>query len=292
MTQNTQAVSPLRQRMIEDMRSRKLSPKTQSGYIRAVEKLTMYLKRSPATASAEDLRRFQLQLVERGVSSITLNATITALRFFFVTTLNRADAVIKMSTVPVPRKLPVVLSREEVTRLIDAAGNPKYRAALSVAYGAGLRVSEVVALKISDIDSTRMTLRIEQGKGHKDRYAMLSPVLLEHLRAWWRFAHRQGLMLEDGWLFPGQNPVNPLTARQLNRVCKSAAADAEIDKRVSMHILRHSFATHLLEEKVDIRVIQVLLGHKKLETTALYAQVATDLLREVMSPLDSLKTMS
>jgi len=292
MTQNTQAVSPLRQRMIEDMRARKLSPKTQSGYIRAVEKLTMYLKRSPATASAEDLRRFQLQLVERGVSSITLNATITALRFFFETTLDRADAVIKMSRVPVPRKLPVVLSREEVTRLIDAAGNPKYRAALSVAYGAGLRVSEVVALKISDIDSTRMTLRIEQGKGHKDRYAMLSPVLLEHLRAWWRFAHRQGLMLEDGWLFPGQNPVNHLTARQLNRVCKSAAADAEIDKRVSMHILRHSFATHLLEDKVDIRVIQVLLGHKKLETTALYAQVATDLLREVMSPLDSLKTMS
>ncbi|MGB5584772.1 MAG: site-specific integrase, partial [Gammaproteobacteria bacterium] len=280
MTQNTQAVSRLRQRMIEDMRLRKLSPKTQSGYIRAVKKLAIYLKRSPATASTEDLRRFQLHLVERGVSSITLNATITALRFFFVTTLNRADAVIKMSRVPVPRKLPVVLSREEVTRLIDAAGNPKYRAALSVAYGAGLRVSEVVALKISDIDSTRMTLRIEQGKGHKDRYAMLSPVLLEHLRAWWRFAHRQGLMLEDGWLFPGQNPVNPLTARQLNRVCKSAAADAEIEKRVSMHILRHSFATHLLEEKVDIRVIQVLLGHKKLETTALYAQVATDLLRE------------
>ena len=236
MTQNTQAVSPLRQRMIEDMRLRKLSPKTQSGYIRAVKKLTIYLERSPATASAEDLRRFQLHLVDRGVSSITLNATITALRFFFVTTLNRADAVIKMSRVPVPRKLPVVLSREEVTRLIDAAGNPKYRAALSVAYGAGLRVSEVVALKISDIDSTRMTLRIEQGKGHKDRYAMLSPVLLEHLRAWWRFAHRQGLMLEDGWLFPGQNPVNPLTARQLNRVCKSAAADAEIEKRVSMHI--------------------------------------------------------
>lgn len=292
MTQNTQVVSPLRQRMIEDMMLRKLSPKTQSGYIRAVKKLTIYLGHSPATATAEDLRRFQLHLVDRGVSSITLNATITALRFFFETTLNRADAVIKMSRVPVPRKLPVVLSRDEVTRLIDAAGNPKYRAALSVAYGAGLRVSEVVALKISDIDSTRMTLRIEQGKGHKDRYAMLSPVLLEHLRAWWRFAHRQGLMLEDGWLFPGQNPVNPLTARQLNRVCKSAAADAEIDKRVSMHILRHSFATHLLEEKVDIRVIQVLLGHKKLETTALYAQVATDLLREVMSPLDSLKTMS
>jgi len=292
MTQNTQAVSPLRQRMIEDMRLRKLSPKTQSGYIRAVEKLTTYLKRSPATANAEDLRRFQLHLVERGVSSITLNATITALRFFFVTTLNRADAVIKMSRVPVPRKLPVVLSREEVTRLIDAAGNPKYRAALSVAYGAGLRVSEVVALKISDIDSTRMTLRIEQGKGHKDRYAMLSPILLEHLRSWWHFAHTQGLMLEGGWLFPGQNPINHLTARQLNRACHAAARDAEIDKRVSMHILRHSFATHLLEDKVDIRVIQVLLGHKKLETTACYAQVATGLLREVMSPLDSLKTLT
>jgi len=292
MIQNTQAVSPLRQRMIEDMMLRKLSPKTQSAYIRSVKKLSSYLGHSPATATTEELRRFQLHLVDKGISSISLNATITALRFLFETTLNRADTMVKMSSVPVPRKLPTVLSRQEVASLIDAASNPKYRAALSIAYGAGLRVSEVVALKISDIDSTRMTLRIEQGKGHKDRYAMLSPVLLEHLRSWWHFGHRQGLMLDGGWLFPGQNPINPLTTRQLNRVCKSAAADAEIDKRVSMHILRHSFATHLLEAKVDIRVIQVLLGHKKLETTALYAQVATDLLREVISPLDTLKTLS
>ena len=292
MTQNTQTVSPLRQRMIEDMRLRKLSPKTQSNYILAVKKLTRYLGHSPDTATAEELRRFQLSLVDKGVSGITLNATITALRFFFQTTLDRADVVIKMSHVPVPRKLPVVLSRQEVTRLLDAASNPKYRAALAVAYGAGLRVSEVVALKVSDIDSTRMILRVEQGKGHKDRYAMLSPLLLEHLRRWWRFAHTQGLMLEGGWLFPGQNPVNHLTARHLNRVCKFAAADAGIDKRISMHTLRHSFATHLLEAKVDIRVIQVLLGHKKLETTALYAQVATDLLREVLSPLDALKTVT
>ena len=292
MIQNTQAVSPLRQRMIEDMMLRKLSPKTQSAYIRSVKKLSSYLGHSPATATTEELRRFQLHLVDKGISSISLNATITALRFLFETTLNRADTMVKMSSVPVPRKLPTVLSRQEVASLIDAASNPKYRAALSIAYGAGLRVSEVVALKISDIDSTRMTLRIEQGKGHKDRYAMLSPVLLEHLRSWWHFGHRQGLMREGGWLFPGQNPINPLTTRQLNRVCKSAAADAEIDKRVSMHILRHSFATHLLEAKVDIRVIQVLLGHKKLETTALYAQVATDLLREVISPLDTLKTLS
>ena len=240
MIQNTQAVSPLRQCMIEDMMLRKLSPKTQSAYIRAVKKLSSYLGHSPATASAEELRRFQLHLVDKGISSITLNATIAALRFFFQTTLSRDDVTIKMSSLPVPRKLPVVLSRQEVTRLIDASGNPKYRAALSVAYGAGLRVSEVVALKISDIDSTRMILRVEQGKGHKDRYAMLSPVLLEHLHSWWHFAHRQGLMLEGGWLFPGHNPVNHLTARQLNRACHAAAGDAEIDERVSMHTLRHN----------------------------------------------------
>ena len=292
MTKQTSTVSPLRQRMIEDMMMRKLSPGTQSSYLLAVKKLTRYLGRSPDTATAEDLRRFQLHLVEQGVSNTTLNATLTALRFFFVTTLERADVVTKISSVPRPRKLPEVLSREEVTRLLAAAGNPKYRAALAVAYGAGLRASEVVALKISDIDSTRMTLRVVQGKGQKDRYAMLSPVLLAHLRSWWRYAHQQGLILDGGWLFPGQNPVNPLTAKQLNRACHAAAADTEIDKHIAMHTLRHSFATHLLEAKVDIRVIQVLLGHKKLETTSLYAQVATDLLHEVTSPLDAIKALS
>jgi len=246
MTQTTQSVSPLRQRMIDDMMMRKLSPKTQSQYIRAVKNLTRYLGHSPESATDEELRKYQLSMVNDGTSRITINANLTALKFFFVNTLDRADALTKISTVPVPRKLPVVLSVEEAARLINAAGNPKYKAALSAAYGAGLRASEVVALKVGDVDSTRMALRIEQGKGRKDRYAMLSPVLLEHLRAWWRFAHRQGLMLEDGWLFPGQNPVNPLTARQLNRVCKSAAADAEIDKRVSMHILRHNAASRIM----------------------------------------------
>jgi site-specific recombinase XerD len=175
-----------------------------------------------------------------------------------------------------------------MARLIAAAGSVKYQTALAVAYGAGLRVSEVAALKISDIDSERMTLRIEQGKGGKDRYAMLSPVLLERLRAWWRLARAEGKMLDGGWLFPGQNPINPLSTRQLNRAIHVAAKAAHLDKRVSMHTLRHSFATHLLEQKVDIRVIQVLLGHKKLETTALYAQVATEVLREVVSPLETL----
>ena len=288
MTQSTQTIRPLRQRMIDDMRLRKLSPKTQTGYIRAVKRLAGYLGRSPDSATAEDLRRFQLYLVDHGISPITLNATITGLKFFFDVTLERPEVMARMSTVRVPRKLPVILSRDEVARLITCAGNLKYQAALSVAYGAGLRASEVVGLKVGDIDSQRMALRVEQGKGRKDRYAILSPVLLGRLRTWWRAGHAQGKLLEGGWLFPGQNPVNPLSPRQLNRAVHAAAAEAEIDKRVSMHTLRHSFATHLLEQKVDIRVIQVLLGHKKLENTALYAQVATETLREVISPLEGL----
>jgi integrase/recombinase XerD len=179
-----------------------------------------------------------------------------------------------------PRKLPVVLSPEEVVRLLDAAPGLKYKAALSVAYGAGLRVSEVVALKVSDIDSKRMIIRVEQGKGRKDRYVMLSPHLLELLRAWYKAARPQG------WLFPGRDRVQPMTTRQLNRACHAAANMAEISKPVSMHTLRHSFATHLLEQNIDIRVIQVLLGHAKLDTTALYTRVATTTIQQVMSPLD------
>jgi integrase/recombinase XerD len=288
MTATTPSISPLRQRMIDDMRMRKLSPKTQSHYLRAVRQFAGYLGHSPDIATVEDLRRYQLHLVDHGISPVSLNAAITGLKFFFDITLDRAELMAKMQPVRVPRTLPVVLSREEVARLIAAAGNLKHQTALSVAYGAGLRASEVTALKVGDIDSQRMTLRIEQGKGHKDRYAMLSPVLLERLRVWWRVARAQGKMLDGGWLFPGLNPIDPLSTRQLNRAIHAAADAAQLDKRVSMHTLRHSFATHLLEQKVDIRVIQVLLGHKKLETTALYAQVATDILREVVSPLENL----
>ena len=282
------AVSPLRQRMIEDMRMRKLDPHTQEGYIRAVRKFTTYLGRSPDTATVEDLRNFQLHLVDHGVSPITLNATITGLKFFFDITLDRIELMARMQPVHVPRTLPVILSREEARRLIAAARNLKHQTVLSVAYGTGLRASEVVALKVGDIDSQRMTLRIERGKGDKDRYAMLSPVLLERLRTWWKVARAQGKMLDGGWLFPGMNPIESLSTRQLNRIVREAAEAAQIDKRISMHTLRHSFATHLLEQKVDIRVIQVLLGHKRLDTTALYTQVATDILREVVSPLDTL----
>ena len=289
MDASPRAVSPLRQRMLDDMRLRKLNPKTQSAYLRSVSSFARYLGRAPDTATVEDLRNYQLYLVDHGTSPISLNAAITGLKFFFDVTLDRLELMAKMRPVRVPQKLPTVLSRDEVRRLIAAAGNLKHQTALSLAYGTGLRASEVVALRVGDIDSQRMILRVEQGKGRKDRYAMLSPVLLERLRVWWRVARAQGKMLDGGWLFPGMNPVEPLTTRQLNRVVHAAAAAANIDKRVAMHTLRHSFATHLLEQKVDIRVIQVLLGHKKLDTTALYTQVATDLLHEVVSPLEGLQ---
>ena len=281
--------SALCQRMIDDMRMRKLAPKTQQHYVRAVRRFAKFLKRSPDTASTEDLRRYQLYLVDQGISPMSLNAAITGLKFFFDVTADHPELMAKMRPVRVPRTLPVILSREEVSRLIIFAGNLKHQTALALAYATGLRASEVVALKVADIDSKRMTLRVEQGKGQKDRYAMLAPVLLERLRVWWRVARAQGKMPDGGWLFPGLDPINQLRTRQLNRAIHAAAHEAGIDKRVSMHTLRHSFATHLLEQKVDIRVIQVLLGHKKLDTTALYAQVATELLREVVSPLEAVR---
>jgi site-specific recombinase XerD len=249
-----QAMSPLRRRMIEDMTIRKFAPKTHHDYLKRVKNFTAYLGRSPDTASSEDVRRYQLHLTASGVGVPTVNQTVSTLRFFFKVTLGRPDLVERTAFVREPRKLPVVLSPEEVARLLDAAPGPKYKAALSVAYGAGLRVSEVVALKIGDIDSKRMVIRVEQGKGRKDRYVMLSPHLLELLRAWWKAARPQG------WLFPGRDPVQPMTTRQLNRACHAAAHMAGIGKTVSMHTLRHSFATHLLEQNIDIRVIQALLG--------------------------------
>ena len=239
MQSSISTVSPLRQRMVEDMRMRTLAPKTQTAYIRAVRKFAKFLGHSPDTATDEDLRRFQLDMVDKGTSPITLNATIVALNFLFTVTLGRPEAMAKMQSVRVPRKLPVVLSKEEVTRLLGCVSHIKHQTALSVAYGTGLRVSEVVGLKVSDIDSQRMTLRVQQGKGRKDRYAMLSPVLLERLRVWWRVARAQGKMLDGGWLFPGMDPLDALTTRQLNRAIHDAAIMADIDKRVSMHTLRH-----------------------------------------------------
>ena len=241
MTQSTQTISPLRQRMIEDMSQRRLDPRTQEAYLRAVIKLTRFLGRSPDAASADDLRRFQLHLAQHGVSNQTINATITGLRFFFEVTLDDHQALRKMRTVRSPRKLPVVLSSGEVRRLLEATTNLKYRAALSTAYESGLRASEVAHLKVNDIDSERMVIHVEQGKGSKDRNAMLSPALLALLRHWWRVAQAQHRMLKGGWLFPGQNPVNPLSMRQLRREMDAAVKLAGLDKHVSLHSLRHAF---------------------------------------------------
>jgi integrase/recombinase XerD len=288
MTHSNQTISPLRQRMIDDMSLRKLNPVTQKAYLRAVIKLTRFLLRSPDTATAEDLREFQLHMAANGVSNKTINATITGLRFFFEVTLEEHQVLRKMSTVHEPRNLPLILSPDEVRRVLEAATHLKYKAALSVAYGAGLRASEVTHLKVSDIDSQRMLIHVEQGKGSSDRNAMLSPILLELLRQWWRTAQTERKMLKGGWLFPGRNPVNPLSTRQLNRAFHTAVTLAGLDKPVNLHSLRHAFATHLLEQHTDIRVIQVLLGHKKLETTALYSQVASTTLRDTPSPLDAL----
>ena len=261
-------------------------------HVRHVRTFAAFLGRSPDTATAEEVRRFQLHQTETGVGAPSINSSVSALRFLFTVTLDRPDLARRLTVVRQPRKLPLVLSAQEVALLLEAAPGPKYKAALATAYGAGLRVAEVVALKVGDVDSTRMMLRVEQGKGRRDRHAMLSPQLLALLRAWWREGRRGGVMLPQGWLFPGRDPVNPLTTRQLNRAVHAAAAAAGINKRVTPHTLRHSFATHLLEQDIDIRVIQVLLGHAKLDTTALYARVATTTLRAVMSPLDRLGSLA
>jgi integrase/recombinase XerD len=275
--------------MLDDLAMRKLNHRTQQCYIRAVVKLTRYLKRSPDTATADELRDFQLHMVNEGISPGTLNATITGLRFFFETTLDCPALVRKMRHVHEPRRLPEILSVEEVTKILQSAGSLKYQAALSVGYGAGLRASEITHLKVTDVDSERMILRVEQGKGGRDRHAMLSPELLTILRTWYRAGQAEVKMLPGGWLFPGQQPVNPLSTRQLRRAFHRVRDAAGVTKKVSLHALRHAFATHLLEQHEDIRVIQVLLGHRKLESTARYSHVAANRLREVKGPLTYLK---
>jgi site-specific recombinase XerD len=277
-------ISDLRRRMIADMTVRSFSENTQHDYIRPVETFARFLGRSPDTANGDDIRRFQLAQVEQGAQPPTINTQASALRFFFTITLGRADLAYQLARTHYPRKLPRVLAREQVARLIEAAPGPglKYKTALSIAYGAGLRGGEVVMLRVGDIDSKRMLIRVELGKGRKDRHAMLSQQLLSLLRAWWSQCRSRG------WLFPGQDSLRPTTVRQLNRACHMAAEVAGLGSWVTPHTLRHSFATHLLESDIDVRVIQVLLGHAKLDTTARYAHVATNVLRTVLSPLDQL----
>ena len=281
-------VSPLRQRLIDDMTMRRFTRETQRNYLRDVERFATWLRRSPHTATAEDVRRFQIEQQDAGVPVPTMNSIVAALRFFFTHTLDRPDLARKLIRTGHARKIPVVLSIDEMRRLLNATTCLKHQAALSVAYGAGLRVAEVSMLKVSDLNSERRLLRIERGKGGRYRNAMLPEGLLVLLREWWRAGRQQGVMHADGWLFPGQTAMRPISTRQLHRIVVEAAQAAEITKRVGPHTLRHSFATHLLEDGVDIRVIQALLGHAKLDTTAFYTQVATKTMRAVTSPLDRL----
>lgn len=281
-------VSPLRQRLIDDMTMRYFSRDTQRNYIRDVGRFATFLGRPPDSATANDLRRFQIEQRENGVAVPTMNSIVAALRFFFNHTIDRPDLARRLVWVKQMRKLPVVLSRDEIARLLGATTCLKHQAALSVAYGAGLRVAEVSMLKVRDVDSERMLLRVERGKGGQYRNAMLPADLLVLLRQWWKLGRDQGVMHRDGWLFPGQHAMKPISTRQLHRVVVEAARAAEITNRVCPHTLRHSFATHLLEDGVDIRIIQALLGHAKLENTAFYTKVATRTVRAVTSPLDKL----
>ena len=288
---STDAISPLRQRMIEDMSARQLHPLTQRGHIRACKRFAAFLKRSPDTATSDDLRRFKLHLAESGLSICTRNRAVTALRFLFRVTLRRLDLLAELYHIREPEKVPLVMSQDETKRLLAVAANLKVRLLLSLAYGAGLRVGEVVRLKVKHIDKAQKIIRVEQSKGRKDRLVMLSPETLTLLHEWWKVRptrYDQGVPVQERWLFPGRRPGLHLTERQVNRLFHETADAAGIRKAVNLHTLRHSFATHLFDRGVDIRTIQALLGHSKLETTARYTRVATGLISSVVSPLDLL----
>jgi site-specific recombinase XerD len=285
------AVTPLRQRMIEDMNARKLCAQTRRGHIHSCKRFAEFLKRSPDTATAEDIRRFQLHLSETGTSICNRNRIMTGVKFLLRVTLRRLDLAAEIYHLREPQKIPQVMSPDETRRVLSVATSLKARVALSLCYGCGLRAGEVVRLKVKHIDSAQKIIRIEQSKSRKDRNVMLSPEMIDLLRQWWKA--RRGFdahttPLQERWLFPGRKPGMPMTTRQLNRLFHEAADGAGIKKGVTLHALRHSFATHLLERGTDIRIIQTLLGHDKLDTTARYTRVATGMIASVKSPLDLL----
>ncbi|MGH7158661.1 MAG: site-specific integrase [Acetobacteraceae bacterium] len=275
-------ISPLRRRMIDDIMIRNFSPATQQSYLYAVAKFSRYFGRSPDRLGFEEVRPYQLHLIAQHCSWSHVNQGVCALRFFYGVTLGRTDAIERIFAAREPQRLPVVLSADEIVRFLEAVPGLRNRAALTTASGAGLRTGEVAQLETAVIDSHRMLIRIEQGKGGKDRYVMLSPQLLQILRAYWRLA-RPGR-----WLFPGGNAGEPVSVVILQEACRAAVRRIELSKPVTVHTLRHSFATHLLEAGTDIRTIQVLLGHARLSTTARYTQVATTLIANTVSPLDHL----
>ena len=288
---NPTTVSPLRQRMIEDMTARGLGQQSQRGHIRACKRFAAYLKRSPETATAEDVRLFQLHLMQSGLTIQNRNRTMTGLRFLLRVTMRRLDLAAEIFHMKEPVRVPQILSAEEAKRLLLMAGKPQVRMLFSIGYGAGLRVSEVVKLKVKHIDSALGVIRVEQAKGKKDRQVMLSPETLDLLKQWWKVRSKKydhGVPLQERWLFPGRRKGLHLTPRQVSRLFHETVEAAGIRKKLTLHALRHSFATHLFDRGVDIRTIQALLGHEKLETTARYTRVATGLITAVESPLDQL----
>jgi len=274
-------VTPLRQRMIEDMTMRNMSPLTKKSYVRAVKNFSKYFRQSPDKLTFEHVRDYQLHLVSRGLGVQATNQIMCALRFFYGTTLGKTGVSEHIPLGRRPDTLPPVLARDEVERFLKAVNDLEFRTAFVTIYATGLRVSEAVALTIKDINSARMVIHIRQGKGRKDRYVMLSEQLLGILGAYWKCVRPQN------WLFPGPDPARPITVR-LQRACRLAAEVAGLDKTVTVHTLRHSFATHLLEQGVDIRVIQDLLGHRHIDSTSRYARVAINTIRQIKSPLEAL----
>jgi len=288
---STVTVSPLRQRMIEDMNARKLCAGTQRGHIHSCRRFAAFLKQSPDTATAEDIRRFQLHLSETGVSICNRNRIMTGLRFLLRVTLRRLDLAAEIYHIREPQKIPLVMSQDETRRLLAVASSLKARTLLSLGYGCGLRAGEVVRLKVKHIDRAQNIIRVEQSKGRKDRNVMLSAEMLDLLRQWWKVRpsrHDAGTPMQERWLFPGTKRGQTMSTRQLNRLFHQAADAAGIRKGVTLHALRHSFATHLLEHGTDIRKIQAVLGHDKLDTTARYTRVATGMIAGIESPLDLL----
>jgi integrase/recombinase XerD len=273
-------ISPLRRRLMQDMSIRNLSPTTQRSYAHWVTKISRFYGRSPDRLDSEQIRAFQVDLVSKGAAWATVNQAISALRFFYGITLQRTDLLERIPHARKPQTLPVVLSPDEIVQFLDAIPTPKFRALLATAYAAGLRVSEAARLKVAHIDSRRMLLRVEHGKGAKDRYVMLSTQLLEILRCYWRVAR------PVHWLFPGRDSDRPVDPKLVHAACRTACAVSGLSKRVTVHTLRHSFATHLLEGGTDIRIIQVLLGHRSLATTARYTRVSARTIQNTVSPLD------
>src|SRR5215468_7366691 len=288
-TSNT--ISPLRQRMIEDMTGRNLGHHSQRSHIYSCKLFAAYLKRSPDAATADDVRRFQLHLVEAGHSVINRNRIMTGVKFLFRVTLRRHDLAAEIYHLPEPQKLPLTMSPNEAERLLDMTGSLRDQVMLSLGYGCGLRAGEIVRLKAGDIDSAQMIIRIVQSKGDKDRHVMLPPELLSSLRQWWKVRPTRfdaGVPVGERWLFPGRRQGQHLTYRQLSRLFHQSKAAAGITKRVSLHSLRHSFATELLRKGTNLRYIQALLGHSKPETTARYTRVATGRIAAIDSPLKHL----